>query len=140
MANDQLGIDPNGRNSLGGIDDSNDEVRVIKADGTSYSLRVNNWVWNTTTLAWERMQQPTIEYSGDLTVTMGDVERLLAGTYWQKVYIEDTGTSVFYFGANDDISAADADTDWHVTKLETGTSPMTVEYQPGAWSGRHGLF
>ena len=86
--------------------------------------KVALYVWNTTTVAWERMKQPTIELSGDLTVSMGDVERLLADQYYQrmKVYTHASGRPK-YICKNTDIDAELTDTDWFVWKLTDASIP-----------------
>jgi len=73
---------------------------------------------NPITLADERMVQPTIELQGDLTVTMGDVEKLLAGHYYKrtKTYNYASG-KMKYFCRNTDVDASETDTDWYITKF-----------------------
>jgi hypothetical protein len=94
-------------------DDDPTKSVPVKLDPDSRSIRVNVWVYNTTTLAWERMKQPTLELTGDLTVTLGDVERLLADQYYQrgKTYTHASGR-VKYVCRNTDIDANETDTDW----------------------------
>jgi hypothetical protein len=142
MPADILYIDDNGRNTLGAVDDSTNEVRVIQADGTSKSLRVNNWVWNTGTLAWERMKQPALELTGDLTVSMGDVERLLADNYWKIKQYDYTSGNLDYSGFNISASAADADVTWYVWKYTWVGANCTKIQGPavGSWTGRAILF
>lgn len=60
----------------GGVDDADGETPVrVKMDATSQSLRVNLWVWNTSTLAW--VKQPYFDFSGlqtsidNLTTSIG---------------------------------------------------------------------
>lgn len=58
-------------------------------------------------------------YEGDLTVTMGDVEKLLAEAYWLNTKLfYDASDNCIYKCCNNDLSAADGDTDWYVTKYD----------------------
>ena len=81
-------------------------------------------VYNPATLDWERMKQPILELTGDLTVTMGDVESLLAKSYYKrtKPYIYASGR-VKYLCKNTDIDAAEADTDWLCWKYTDADIP-----------------
>ena len=87
-------------------------------------FKVALYVWNAATVAWERMVQPTIEISGDLTVTMGDVERLLGDQYYarMKIYAYDSGRPK-YICKNTDIDAAESDADWYCWKLTDAALP-----------------
>lgn len=88
---------------------------------------IYNRVWNPTTLAWERMKQPILEFAGDLTVTLGDVERLLANQYYKrmKTYSHASGR-IKYICRNTTIDAAETDTDWFCWYF-TDASPPEIE-------------
>ena len=105
--------------------DPDTKAPVIAAiDATSKTLRINNWVWDTGTTAWVRMKQPTLELTGDLTVTMGDVERILGDQYYKrmKIYAYGSGRAK-YICKNTDIDAAESDTDWFCWKLTDADLP-----------------
>lgn len=102
-----------------GNDPDSKAVVIAAVEEGTQTLRINNWIWNTVSLAWERMKQPSIEYSGDLTVTMGDVERLLAENYWVNIKFDwDVDGNCTYKGMNTDLSANDGDVDWHIVKFD----------------------
>jgi len=104
--------------------DDNDIKQQIKVDSDTLILHILNWVYNPSTLAWERMKQPTVEIAGDLTVTMGDLEALLADHYYQRMkpYTHASGR-VKYVCKNTDIDAAEADTDWLCWKFTDAAIP-----------------
>ena len=95
-------------------------------------------VYNPATLDWERMKQPTLELTGDLTVTMGDVEKLLAGAYWLRTkYDYDADGNCIYKGLNTDLSAADGDTDWYIVKYEYTSGNCTQKrVRVTSWTDR----
>lgn len=125
-----LELDANGRNVSGAIDDSTAEVIQLYSDGTSKTLRTNNWVWNTTSLAWERMKQPVIELTGDLTVSLGDVERGVTEQYYaREKYYYSSGMPI-YICKNTDVDANETDTDWLIWKLNWTSGNMTEKEGP----------
>lgn len=90
-------------------------------------------VWNPSTLAWERMKQPTLELTGDLTVTLGDVERALTNQYFKrrKRYLYASGR-IKYICKNTDIDANETDTDWLIWKYQDESSPGEEGPRTGA--------
>jgi len=105
--------------------DPDTKAPVIAAiDATSKTLRINNWVWDIGTTAWVRMKQPILELAGDLTVTMGDVERILNDQYYKrmKIYAYGSGRAK-YICKNTDMEAAEGDTDWFCWKLTDAALP-----------------
>jgi len=118
---DVLPLDKYGRSKLGY--DTDEEV-----------FKVALYVYNATTLAWQRMVQPTIELSaGDLTVTLGDVERLLSNQYFKrtKMYAHASGR-VKYLCKNTDIDAGETDTDWLCWKYSDAALPSIEGPRSGA--------
>lgn len=111
--------DPNGHNLYGF--DLDEEI-----------FKTAGYVWNTTTLEWERMQQPTVNI-GDLTVTMGDVEALLADNYWKRMKpYEHASTRPKYICKNVDIDANETDTDWYIWKYSDADLPTIEGPRQGA--------
>jgi len=96
-------------------------------------FKVAAYVYNASTLAWERMTQPTIHIAGDLTVTLGDVERLLADQYYlrMKTYAHASGR-IKYVCKNTDIDAAETDTDWYCWKFTDAAAPDSEGPRQGA--------
>ncbi len=69
----------------------------------------------------------TLSFDGDLTVSMGDVEKLLAKQYYKRtLFYEHASGRVKYKCQNTDIGAAVADTDWFIWLLSDADSP-TIE-------------
>ena len=90
------------------------------------SKAVYNRVWNPTTLAWERMKQPILELAGDLTVTLGDVEKLLAGHYWKDQRFSYTSGDLIYKGLSTTHKAAtDAGDLWWAWKYTWTSGELT---------------
>lgn len=93
----------------GAVEDVGGTPTRLKADETSGSLRVNLWVWDADTLAWVRMTQPLID--------LGNLEALLATTYWKDQRYEYSGGNLVYKGlATTHKAATDTGDLWHVWK------------------------
>jgi len=99
-------------------------------------------MWNPTTLAFELPKQPAIEFTGDLTVTMGDVERLLADNYWKDKRLDWTSGDLDYMGVNVTAGAATNAATWYVFKYTWASGNCTRIQGPvvGSWDGRPALF
>ena len=118
---DVLPLDKYGRSKLGY--DTSEEV-----------FKTALYVWNPVTLTWDRMKQPTIELTaGDLTVTLGDVERLLSNQYFKrtKMYAHSSGR-VKYLCKNTDIDAGETNTDWLCWKYSDAALPSIEGPRSGA--------
>ncbi len=99
-------------------------------DGETWYLnditQTHNFVWNTDGMDWEAMEQPTVEYGGDLTVTMGDVERLLAENYWLNFKYDYNATGdCIYKGMNTSLSATNGYADWYIVKFDYTSGDCT---------------
>lgn len=101
-------------------------------------LKTLLYIWNADTLAWERMQQPIVTVDGDLIVSMGDVERLLADYYWLRIKYEYDGSdNCIYKGCNVSLTAADGDTDWYITRFDwTGDNCTEQRVRITSWTAR----
>lgn len=117
---------------LFGRDQTTGEPVAIAADKDDGAVVIHNKVWNPTTMMWENMGQPILEFAGDLTVTMGDLEALLSDFYWQRVKVYyDVSDNAEYVCKNTDIDANETDTDWYCWKLVyDGNSNMTDKEGP----------
>jgi len=72
-------------------------------------------------------------FTGDLTVTMGDVEALLAGQYYKRTrFYEHASGRVKYKCKNTDIDANETDTDWYIWKMSDADSPIIEGPRQGA--------
>jgi len=118
---DRLRTDRNHHATLGSVGIDSDEIRQLKLieEGDLSLVPVAVHVYDTTLLEWIRGQQAIINATGDLTVTMGDVESLLAKYYWKNTQVEyNSSNNPIYIGRNTDLSAADGDTDWYITRID----------------------
>lgn len=122
-------------------DPDNDEVLMVATSDSGGAPKVYNFVYNPSTLSWERMKQPVVELSGDLTVTMGDVEAATNNTYWRKtLYDYDVNDNVIYKGFHITYNAADSDTSHYIIKYTyTGDNVTKKQLAVGAWTNRTGL-
>ena len=124
-----------------------DDVKFvpIKVDPDSKSLRVNLWVWNplaSPNPAWERMKQPIIELTGDLTVTLGDVEKLLAGHYYKDALYEYSGGNLIYKGLSTTHKASQSTGNlWWIWKYTWTSGDLVRTEGPlnDDWDDRAGL-
>ena len=88
---------------------------------------VRLYVYNPSTLDWERMKQPILQ-TGDLTVTMGDVEKLLSGHYWKDQRLTYSSGDLVYKALHTTINTATSATTWWIWKY-TWTSGDLVRIQ-----------
>lgn len=104
---------------VGGIATDTEEVRMLRLveqDGLLL-VPVANYVYHVGDTEWQKGQQSLLDVTGDLTVTMGDVEKLLAKDYWKNVqYDYDGSGNMIYLGRNINLTAANDDTDWYIIK------------------------
>ena len=95
-----------------------EEAKMIRVEGDMGGVLVSNHVWDTDSGAWVKMQQPIVEVDGDLTVTMGDVDKLLAKTYWQDKRFDWTSGNLDYMGVSTTHKAStSAGNLWYITKF-----------------------
>jgi hypothetical protein len=112
---------------------SDDYKGNVAVDPDYNLLHILNWVWNTSTMQPERMKQPVLELTGDLTVTLGDVERLLADQYYTRMKIFAYGSGrIKYITRNTDIAAGETDTDWFCWKFTDVSLPEKEGPRQGA--------
>ena len=78
-------------------------------------------------------------YEGDLTITMGDVEKGVTETFWLDKRREWTGVNLIYEGWHTVNKAATSDANWRIKKYTwDGNGLNTREQGPvvGAWDDR----
>ena len=100
-----------------------------------------NRVWNPTTLAWERMKQPSIDVA-DLTVTTGDIEKLLAGHYWKDQRFEFSSGDLIYKGLSTTHKASTSTGNlWWIWKYTWSSGELTRKEGPlnDDWDDRASL-
>ena len=103
-------------------------------------LRVQNMVWNPTTMQPELMQQPVINI-GDLDVTIGDVEALLMNNYFKQTfpYLYSPSGRPKYICKNIGIDTAKTATDWYVWKYSDADIPQSEGPRRGAINTELGI-
>jgi hypothetical protein len=98
-------------------------------DPTSGAVYAGTWVWNASTLAWEKMTQPVGSTQGD------------NDAYWdavRKYYTVDD--ELEYLCLNLDNDAAEGDTDWLIIKNTWAGGFLTItEKLTGSVTGRAAL-
>lgn len=117
---------------IGGQDkDTGDRVQlaVVEIDPNIYALAVAPYYWNSGLLDYDKAVQGQI-LADDLTISMGDVERLLADAYWKRSKFFYTGNNVEYICYNTDIDANETDTDWFIWKLVYTGNNVTEKEGP----------
>lgn len=139
MSREYLGLIPNSTK-----DSAAGDTRAVKskecelaAGGPLDAQIVAPLVYNPSSLKFEWMQRPSIDI-GDLTVSMGDVEKLLSDSYWNLQKYDYTSGNLDYAGKNTDLSALDADTDWYIWKYTWVGSNCTLIQGPRvtSWTNR----
>ena len=101
----------------------------IKMDPVSFALYTGMWVWNSSTLIWEKMTQP-------IAYTQGDLD-----AYWKDQRLDYTSGDLDYKGANTVHKASEGATDWEVWKYTwVGVNCTRIEGPlDGSWTGRAAL-
>jgi len=121
------------------LDRATGKIYQAGSEGDAAILKVMNYVWDSDTLQPVKMGQPQI-LADDLTVSMGDVEKLLSGPgmnhYFKrgKNYLDASG-NIIYACVNTDIDAAEADTDWLVWKINWNAAGDAIEEFEGPRTG-----
>lgn len=107
------------------LDRANNKIYQADAEPDHGIQRVQLMVWDPDGLTPVRMVQPTINV-GDLDVTIGDVEALLANRYFKRTipYTYSSGR-IKYMCKNYDIDASYVDPDWLVWKYSDDGIPYT---------------
>lgn len=112
-----------------------------KADDEYYQL-VRMLLWDGTQVVnakGDSQGRLVLAYEGDLTVSMGDVEKGVTGTYWGDKRMEYTGINLTYEGFHITNKVATSDAGWHVWKYTwDGNGLCTRKQGPvvGAWDDR----
>ena len=99
-------------------------------------------VWDSDSVSWVRMVQPDLSVNADdLTVTMADVEKLLAANYWKDARYEWSSGDLIYKGLHTTHKAATSDTNWYVWKFTWSGSDLERKEGPltGSWDGKAAL-
>lgn len=120
--------------------DEEGEVLVIYGDKETKSQNVNLRIWDDTgTLSWVRLSKSMMGIEvGDLTVTMGDVEALLADRYWLDERIEYDGDgNPIYIGKNITLGVSEDSTTWYITRYDWTSGNCTrIRRRVTSWTLR----
>jgi len=105
---------------LGVLDPDTGEIKPLQmGDAVISGLAVQMYIWNTSSLQWEKMQQPTIE-AGDLYVAVDDLEQYVLDKLDQyKMSNYDTSTTTIYVGYEDKAG------NYYIKKIDTTTGAVT---------------
>lgn len=125
---------------ISGKQDISELLVTVIADSVSRSLRTNQWVWSTGSMAWERMTQPqtTINVDGDFTASIGDIEGLLIGSYFKDIrYDYDVDGNCIYKGQHLTLSASQSDVNWYVIRYDYTDGNCTQKrFRVTSWTNR----
>jgi len=101
----------------------------ILMDPTAFALYVGSWVWNTSTLAWEKMTQP-------IGSTQGDID-----AYWKDQRFDYTSGNLDYKGLHTVHKTAEGTATWEIWKYTWVSGNITRIEGPltGSWTGRAAL-
>lgn len=113
----------------------------FSAGGSVHALAVVPIYYNPDTLTYEWAQKPTIEID-DLTVSMGDVEKLLSNSYWKLKKYDYTSGDLDYAGFHPEIDAEDGDGGWFIWKY-TWSDGNCVQIEgpvEDSWTSRGSIF
>ena len=103
------------------------------------NVKTKAYTWNTDDLEWEAMQQPVVEYGGNLVVEMGDVQKLLAEGFWVNIkydYDPVTGDCI-YKGMNTSLNASDDDVTWFILRFDYTSGDCTQKrVKTTSWTER----
>ena len=119
-----------------------EDVECLEMGDGKHGLIVIPTVYDPDTGEFVLQTQPNVMVDGDLTVTMGDVEKLLANNYWKDQRLEWSGDDLIYKGYHTTTNASQSDSNWYIFKY-TGSSGDLVRKQGpavGAWTNRASLF
>lgn len=110
-------------------------LHAVALDATSRTLAIQNWVWNTSTLAWEKMKQPNFQNTGDIYISVDDVEQYILDTLAHyKMANFDVASNPLYVGM------LDKGGNYYIKRINTSTG--VVDYSKGtsgystAWTNR----
>lgn len=118
------------------------DAKLLRTEADMGSLLVGAHVWDTDSGAWVKMQQPIVTVDGDLTVTMGDVEKLLAEHYWLDKRFDWTSGDLDYLGCSTTHKASTSTGNlWWIMKFSWSSGNPTRVEGPlnGNWDTRASL-
>jgi hypothetical protein len=124
---------------VGAMDPDTGEIKPVNlGDGTVLGLAVQQYVWNTDTLIWEKAIQPEFSLTGEIKVDNEELEDLIRDQLL-GYHLDDYDTvpdPVIYMGYQD------KDGNWYIQRVDTTGGATVISYQAGtsgydtAWSAR----
>lgn len=114
---------------IGLLDPDTGEIKPAKlGDATVSGLASQMYVWNTSTLQWEKMVQPVIE-AGDLYVAVDDLEQYVLDKLDQyKLDDYDVSGNPIYLGYQD------KDGKYYIKRINTSTGAVDYSYGASGYS------
>ena len=129
MLQDKSKVDVKGTKTLIVVDsvDAADFLNILGERDVG-SIRMSNYIWDTSTLANVRMVQP-------LTAAgIVDIDSATKGVFWAETRIEYLGSDPVYIGYNETLGAATSSVDWYVKKLTyTSGNATRIQVQLTSW-------
>lgn len=125
---------PRWQYTMKGIDPATGQEVEVGVNPDHNGVIILNKVYDPQILDWVNMEQPILNVDNmNLTVTMGDVEALLADNYWKRMlpYTHASGKPK-YICRNTDIDANYTDVDWWVWKYSDADIPIIEGPRIGA--------
>ena len=135
---DKSKYDVSGNKNIMALDAETGELKNLYLEDLIHALRVTNWVWNTGSLADERMVQP-ITYE-----QMFDLENIAKGEYWadQRLEYDATTGEPVYIGTNVAVDADESGTDWKLQKItyNENVEAIRIQQTTGSWINKEDYF
>lgn len=118
-----------------GYDPDAGSLKAVGMDSTSRTLRIQNWVWNSSTMVWDKMKQPNFQNTGDVYLEVDDLEEYIQDQQLQYQLDDyDVSGNPIYVGYQDKYG------NYMIKRVNTTTG--AVDYTKGstaystAWTNR----
>lgn len=128
-----------------GFDKDAAKAFAIGGEEDHRAIKVLMKVWDDDpgVLDWVRFSRSMFDMTvGDITVTMGDVERLLADNYWNDIRVDNTSGNIDYIAKNITHKAAVGSATWYIWKYSDYDSGLARRIEGplvGTYTGRAAL-
>lgn len=118
-----------------GYDATLGTLHAVAMDSTTRTLAIQNWVWNTSTLAWEKMKQPNFQNTGDIYIAVDDLEQYTLDnlSHFKMARFDVSGNPLY-------VGMLDKNGLYYIKRINTSTG--VVDYTSGssgfstAWTNR----
>jgi hypothetical protein len=119
-----------------------EDVEVLELGDGKHGLIVIPTVFDPASGKFKLQTQPNILVDGDLTVTMGDLEKIGTNSYWKDRRMEWNGDDLIYKAYHTSTDANQGDTNWYIYKYTWSSGDLIRLQGPavGSWTNRASLF